>query len=194
MSSFVSSRPNHTGIDVPGPGTIALRNLYFVRFGFAVLWAGLFAATATTLNSAGVALLLVYPLFDVGAAIVDHRSSGAAQRSGPLRLNMALSAAATAGLAIAAGSGVSAVLRVWGAWAITAGAVQLVVAVSRRRMGGQLAMMLSGGISVLAGASFAIQAGASDPSMSSLAGYAALGGIFFLLSAIRLRRSGQSGQ
>jgi uncharacterized membrane protein HdeD (DUF308 family) len=78
---------------------------------------------------------------------------------------------------------------VWGAWAVTAGLVQLIVAVRRRELGGQWAMIASGGISVLAGLSFLRQAGAPDPSLSSLAGYALLGGIFFLVSALRLRRN-----
>lgn len=165
-----------------------LRRLYLGRFGFAIVWAVLFGVAAATLNPASVALLLIYPLFDVGAAVVDFRSSGHARPATPLRLNMALSLLAAVGMAVAASSGMPAVLRVWGAWAITAGLVQLVVAIGRRPMGGQLPMILSGGISVLAGASFAIQAGGTDPSLTALAGYAALGGIFFLVSALRLRR------
>lgn len=165
-----------------------LRRLYLTRFGFAIVWAVLFAVAASTLNPASVALLLIYPLFDVGAAVVDFRSPGGARQATPLRLNMALSLLAAVGVAVAASSGMPAVLGVWGVWAITAGIVQLVVAIGRRPMGGQLPMILSGGISVLAGASFAIQAGGSDPSMTALAGYATLGGIFFLISALRLRR------
>jgi hypothetical protein len=49
-------------------------------------------------------------------------------------------------------------------------------------------MILSGGISVLAGAGFIAMAGRPDPSLTTVAGYAVLGGIFFLVSAIRLRR------
>lgn len=188
MSASVSTRQPRAMTDLPDPGTTGLRNLYLVRFGFAVLWAVLFAVTASTINAASAALSVIYPLFDVGSAVVDFRSSGAARHSAPLRLNMALSSVATVGLIIAVTSGVPAVIRVWGAWAIAAGIVQLVVAVSRRRVGGQVAMMLSGGISVLAGAGFVVQAGRPDPSMTNLAGYATLGGIFFLVSAIRLHR------
>jgi hypothetical protein len=56
-------------------------------------------------------------------------------------------------------------------------------------MGGQWAMIASGGISTLAGASFAAQAGAADANLTSLAGYAFLGGVFFLVSALRLGRA-----
>ena len=72
---------------------------------------------------------------------------------------------------------------------IASGLVQLIVAVVRRKMGGQWPMILSGGISVLAGGSFIAGASAPDPSLTNVAGYAVLGGIFFLVSAIRLGRA-----
>jgi hypothetical protein len=49
-------------------------------------------------------------------------------------------------------------------------------------------MMLSGGISVVAGTGFILMAGAPSASLINVAGYAALGGVFFLVSALRLRR------
>jgi uncharacterized membrane protein HdeD (DUF308 family) len=163
--------------------------LYFVRFAFAIVWAVLvFLTTRSGLGAAGVVLVVVYPLFDVGAAIVDARS---AKGAGPVRglyVNMAISLLATIGVGVAAASGVPGVLRVWGAWAIVAGLVQLIVGVTRRKMGGQWPMILSGGISVLAGANFVIGASAANPSLANVAGYAVLGGIFFLVSAIRLGR------
>ena len=160
----------------------ALRRLYFVRFAFAVVWAGLLALTASDLGVAAGVLLVLYPLFDVGAAVVDARSS----RTRELVLNMVFSTLAAIGLAVAATSGIPAVLRVWGAWALLAGAVQLVVALRRRRLGGQWPMILSGGLSVLVGGSFIASAGKDDASLTNLAGYAVLGGVFFLISAIRL--------
>jgi uncharacterized membrane protein HdeD (DUF308 family) len=104
-------------------------------------------------------------------------------------VNMAISLLAAIGLGIAASSGVPAVLRIWGAWAIIAGLIQLIVALTRRKLGGQWPMILSGGISVLAGANFVISAAAPNPSLTTVAGYAVLGGIFFLVSAIRLGRT-----
>ena len=109
-----------------------------------------------------------------------------------LYLNIAISLLAAIGLAVALSSGVPAVLRVWGAWAVVAGLIQLVVAISRRAMGGQWPMMLSGGISVFAGTGFFLMAAGSNPSLVSVAGYAALGGIFFLASALRLGRSAKA--
>ncbi|KOX19438.1 membrane protein [Saccharothrix sp. NRRL B-16348] len=167
-------------------GAKGLRNLYYVRFGFAIVWTGLLALTASTLTPVSVALLVVYPLFDVAAALVDLRSSGATRSRAPLYVNMALSLLTAAGVAVAATSGIPDVLRVWGAWAITAGIVQLIVAVLRHRLGGQWAMILSGGLSAVAGASFVLQAGGASASLTNVAGYAAVGGVFFLISAIRL--------
>jgi uncharacterized membrane protein HdeD (DUF308 family) len=167
----------------------ALRRLYFARFGFAVVWAALLVVTGKELGPVSISLLVLYPLFDVAAAVVDARSSRA---TGPVRglyVNIAVSLLAGAGLAVAAGSGIPAVLRVWGAWAIVSGLVQLFVGVSRRAMGGQWPMILSGGISVLAGSSFIAMASAEQPSLVNLAGYAAIGGIFFLVSALRLGRA-----
>lgn len=176
----------------PTGASAALRKLYFLRFAFAAAWATLLFASAGTLSPLSMALLVIYPLFDVACATVDIRSARA--HAGPVRglyLNIALSALTGIGLAVAVTSGIPAVLRVWGIWAVTAGLVQLVVGASRRRMGGQWAMIASGGISTLAGASFFVQAGKDDAALGSLAGYALLGGIFFLASALRLKRPGR---
>ncbi|MDN4599070.1 hypothetical protein [Leifsonia virtsii] len=176
------------------PATIAsaLRALYFVRFGFAIVWAILIALTAASVTPLTASLLVLYPLFDVVAAVIDHRASRGTRSAGLLYVNMALSVLAAVGLVFAAGSGRSAVLLVWGLWAITAGVVQLIVGISRRSLGGQWPMILSGGISVFAGAGFALQSAGAGASLVSLAGYATLGGIFFLVSAIRLSRASKA--
>ncbi|MFF8596638.1 hypothetical protein ACF061_35505 [Streptomyces sp. NPDC015220] len=168
----------------------ALRKLYLVRFAFAAVWAALLLATADTLGALTATLLVIYPLFDVACAVVDIRSARAnGQPVRGLYVNVALSTLTGVGLVLAATSGIPAVLRVWGAWAVTAGIVQLVVGAARRRLGGQWAMIASGAISTLAGVSFAAQAGKDGASLSSLAGYAFLGGVFFLVSALRLGRA-----
>jgi hypothetical protein len=167
----------------------ALRRLYFVRFGFAIVWALLLFVTKSDLGPVSIALVVLYPLFDAAAAVVDTRSSGATGPARGLQVNIAISLLAAVGVAVACTSGVPAVLRVWGAWAIVSGLVQLVVGAARRKMGGQWPMILSGGISVLAGGSFIAGASAANPSLANIAGYAVLGGIFFLISALRLGRA-----
>jgi uncharacterized membrane protein HdeD (DUF308 family) len=180
-----------TTTTAPAPGSVApaLRRLYLVRFAFALVWAVALALTASTIGPLSAALLVLYPVFDVGAAVVDATSSRASRSPAPaLYVNMAISAAAAIGLGVAVASGIPAVLRVWGVWAVVAGLVQLVVALRRRALDGQWPMILSGSISVLAGISFVVQAGGAHASLTALAGYALLGGIFFLVSAVRLGR------
>jgi hypothetical protein len=53
-------------------------------------------------------------------------------------------------------------------------------------------MMLSGGMSVLVGAQFMVRASASDPKLTHVSGCAVLGGISFLVSALRLGRLSQA--
>ncbi|GGN52186.1 membrane protein [Streptomyces albiflavescens] len=173
--------------------TPALRRLYVIRFVFAAAWAALLLVSGSDLTTEAKLLLFVYPAFDVAAAVVDARSARAAGPIKGLYANMAASALAAVGIAVASTSDVANVLRVWGAWAIVSGLIQLLVGVARRPMGGQWAMILSGGISVLAGATFIRSATQDDPSLTTLAGYATLGGIFFLVSAIRLSRSTPRG-
>jgi uncharacterized membrane protein HdeD (DUF308 family) len=170
----------------------ALRRLYFVRFAFAIVWAGVMLTMASKITPVGAVLLVLYPLFDVGAAIYDAKVSRTTGSPTLLYVNVAVSLATAIGLGIACASGIPAVLRVWGAWAVVAGLVQLIVAVPRRSMGGQWPMILSGGISVLAGASFIASAGADDPKLSGAVGYAIPGAIFFLISALRLGRAAKT--
>jgi uncharacterized membrane protein HdeD (DUF308 family) len=175
------------------PAAGALRRLYLTRFGFAIVWAVLLLVSTVALRGAGplgaltIVLLILYPLFDLASAVVDRRSSRATRPSALLVVNMVLSLLAVIGLIFAVMSGTGAVLLVWGLWAITAGLVQLVVAIGRRALGGQWPMVLSGGISVLAGGGFLAQSQAGG-SVTGIAGYAVLGGIFFLISALRLGR------
>jgi len=162
-----------------------LRRLYFVRVGFAVVWAVLLGVTASDLGVAAGVLLVIYPLFDVAAAVVDFRSS----RARELVLNIGISSLAAVGLALAATSGIPAVLRVFGAWAVVSGVVQLIVAVRRLKLGGQAAMIFSGGLSAVVGASFVVMAAKDHPMLAGVAGYAVGGAVFFLISAVRLGRA-----
>jgi uncharacterized membrane protein HdeD (DUF308 family) len=168
----------------------ALRRLYLVRFGFALVWAVLLFLTASNGSPLTAVLLVLYPVFDVAAAVVDLRSQRV--RAVGLLVNITVSSLAAVGLAVALTSGIPAVLRVWGAWALLAGVLQLVVAVGRRRLGGQWALVVSGVLSVVAGTAFIVQSFAPGASLVAVAGYALLGGVFFLVSALRLGRAATS--
>jgi uncharacterized membrane protein HdeD (DUF308 family) len=191
LSTEMSTATPTATVSATSPSTaFALRRLYFARFGFAVIWAAAFATTGSSLGVLAGALLVLYPAFDVLAAVVDARSGGSDRGTAPsngLYVNIAISTVAAVGLAVAASDDIAAVLHVWGAWAVVAGLVQLYVAISRRRLGGQGAMIASGGISVVAGTTFVLSA-SDATTMVNLAGYAVLGGIFFLVSAVRLGR------
>ncbi|GIF62675.1 membrane protein [Asanoa ishikariensis] len=168
----------------------ALRRLYFARFAFAIVWAVVTFAVADELNVLAATLLVLYPLVDAAAAVVDLRSSRTS--STLLYVNIVVSLLAAVGLAVAGASGIPAVLRVWGAWAVVAGLVQLIVGLTRRGMSGHWPMIISGGLSVLAGGSFVAAASADDPALTNAIGYAIPGAIFFLIAAIRLRRKAKT--
>jgi uncharacterized membrane protein HdeD (DUF308 family) len=162
-----------------------LRRIALVRGAIALAWAVALVLAGGHLGGATTALVIAYPAIDVVASLADARDT----RTAVQWLNATISAAALIALAVATTASTEATLRVFGAWALISGAVQLAVALHRRRrVPGQLAMMLSGGISVLAGVAFVSMASADDASLSGLAGYATLGAVFYGVSAWRLQR------
>jgi len=165
----------------------ALGRLHLVRSAFALVWALVLLTAASRLGPVAVVLLVLYPLVDVAAALVDARASGPGAAVTGQRLTAVVSLAAAVAVGVATTSGLPAVLRVWGTWAVVAGLVQLVVAVRRRGLGGQWPLIASGAVSALAGASFVAASTAAAPSLTSVAGYALAGGVFFLVSGVRLR-------
>lgn len=167
--------------------TNALRRLYLTRFAFAIIWAGLLFTTAKTTGPGLTVLLIIYPLFDAAAVLWQIRANRASRTSRAVEwFNVVVSIVVALALGVASNSSIGAALTVWGAWAVGSGIPQLITAIRNRRTGGQVPQMLSGGISVLAGAAFVTQGTNDATSMSGAAGYAILGGIFFLISAIRI--------
>jgi uncharacterized membrane protein HdeD (DUF308 family) len=178
--------------------------LYLVRAVVALGWAALLAVTAggsltpqESVPAIAIALLILYPVIDVVASLLDARTQRhrAPTNAATQLVNAAISTVTAVVIAATAGHGADAILRVFGAWALLTGAIQLTLGLIRRRRGtaGQWPMMLSGGISTLAGLSFILSASKSDLSLSNLAGYATLGAIFFLVSAWRQRSRPAAG-
>jgi uncharacterized membrane protein HdeD (DUF308 family) len=166
---------------------LALRRLYFIRFAFAIVWAALVLATAHLAGPILTVLLVAYPLFDAGAVLWQLRADPEHERSKASEwAGVVVSIAVAVALGVASTVSLSAVLVVWGIWAIGAGIPQLITAIRNRRTGGQVPQMLSGGISVFAGAAFLFQGLRGGDMIAGPAGYAILGGVFFLISAIRL--------
>jgi uncharacterized membrane protein HdeD (DUF308 family) len=184
MATQLAAPPLHV---VPTPHRIAR-----LRAAVALVWAAALALAVGSdagpdLSFGLAALVAAYPLIDVVASLAEP----AGDRSRLPRVNAAVSALAVAALAgTAFGSDVSAVLAVFGTWALVSGALQLAAAIHRRRAGGrEVPMIVSGALSALAGLSFVASSGADDPSLTPLAGYATLGAVLFLVWAYRTRRS-----
>ncbi len=180
--------------DLAAPATswrAAPRRITVVRAVLALVWAAALAlavggkvpTTDTNVPTGAALLLATYSLIDVlaslaGAAIADARV---------LRINAAISAAAAIAIGIAAfGSDAGATLAAFGTWATVSGAIQLGVAIHRRRtQGRQLPMIFSGGLSTVAGVTFIAASGNDTAHLGNLAGYMALGALLFLLFAWR---------
>jgi uncharacterized membrane protein HdeD (DUF308 family) len=167
--------------------------LFLVRGVVAIAWAVAFSAVSDSLTTgvtAGAGVLLVlYPLIDLIASLIDARGQrGFARR--PLLVNSAVSAVAAIALGVAATGTVADVFAVFGAWAALTGAAQLIVALRRRaELGNQWPLLLANGVSVIGGVAFILAAVAADsPNLSMLAIYAATGGIEFVIQAWLLAR------
>ena len=176
-------RPQHT------PPRVAA-----VRAVLALMWAAALVlaigddvpSTNSDVPVAAAALLASYPVIDVVAALVGAAAAGSAGRV--LRINAAISAVAAAVIATTAfGSDAGATLAAFGTWAAVSGAIQLGVAIHHRAQGRQLPMIISGGLSTIAGLSFVSASGMDDAHLANLAGYMGLGALLFLVFAFRTR-------
>ena len=178
-----------------------LRSLYLIRAVFSLIWVALVFATSASLMSkdkptaVAATLLVVYPLWDVIATLLERRMAGAGSTNRVTTGNMALGLAAAIGMIIAVFSTIGTTLLVFGIWALLSGAIQLTVAIRRRStVGAQWPMIISGGLSVLAGATFAAMSGSATSKLSTLAGYSAFGAFWFLVSAVALTVRGRNGR
>ena len=171
------------------PGS-SLRNLYFTRTLFQVLWAAGIFATALTHPAVAAILMLVYPLWDVACTVFDLRTSGhtgAAKTS--QQINAALGLAAAVAIALTAFQHPKYAIVAFGAWALGAGLLQLAVGFIRRKaLGGQWAMILSGAQSSVAGVTFLIGGLAGKTTARNIGGYAIFGAFYFLIAGILLSR------
>jgi len=166
-----------------------LKNYYFIRALVSALWVIVALAVGTKNPMVAGALLLIYPAWDAAANWLDARKSGGLQSNLTQRLNVGVSAVATLGVAVALTSGMNAVVAVIGVWAVASGLLQLSTAVRRwKSQGAQWAMVLSGAQSALAGGFFIAQSlMVTPPSIANIAGYAGVGAIYFLISAVWLK-------
>jgi hypothetical protein len=143
--------------------------------------------TASDLAAGVAALLASYPLIDVVASIA--RAGYDPTTRNVLRVNAAISTAAVVAIAVTGfGSDAGATLASFGAWAAISGAIQFGVAIhGRRSRGGQLPMIVSGGLSTIAGLSFIAQSGGNGAHLTYIGGYMVLGALLYLVWTLRGR-------
>lgn len=167
-----------------------LKRYYFSRALFSVIWVALAFAVGRQSPAAAAILLVIYPAWDALANFVDLSRSGGGMSGNPTQAsNVVVSVITTVAVLLALGSGLSAVLTVFGVWAILSGLMQLGTAIRRWRVfGAQWAMVLSGAQSALAGTLFIVQSHTmAVPAIVKIAGYAGVGAVYFLISAVWLQ-------
>jgi uncharacterized membrane protein HdeD (DUF308 family) len=174
---------------MPVPSAQALRTLYLVRAAFSLVWVSLLVLVAKSSPMLTATLLLLYPAWDVVATLGDIRANRDAGSRLPQYVNIGVGSLTTLAVGLALGSGLPAVLLIYGVWAGLTGLIQLLLGLRRRRqLGGQWPMILSGGQSILAGISFGVMAHAPTMGVTNLAGYSAFGAAYFLLAAWRVSK------
>ncbi|WP_197376282.1 DUF308 domain-containing protein [Mycolicibacterium baixiangningiae] len=182
-----------TALTVPTPAEVRqwLHSYYLLRAAVSGLWVAAAFMFGTSHVAVGAVLLIVYPAWDAVANVIDAQNNGGLTRNPIQAVNAIVSGVTTAGVAVAFGFGMHAVIGVFGVWATLAGLLQLAVGVRRwKTYGAQWAMVLSGAQSALVGAVFLKQAfGGAAPSIADIAPYAAFGAFYFLVSALWLTAS-----
>ena len=165
-----------------------LKQYYFLRAGFSLAWVIAAFTIAPPSAVIAAALLVAYPAWDAAANYLDALCSGGLNQNRTQALNVLVSLATTIAVVMALRVNMNWVLGIFGAWAVLSGLLQLGTAVQRwKRFGAQWAMVLSGGQSALAGGFFIFQATMpAIPSIANVAGYAAVGALYFLVSAVWL--------
>lgn len=164
----------------------SLRELYFIRAAFSIIWVILVSLLAKSSSGIACVLLVIYPAWDVIGTFLDIRANNGSVSRTPQYINAAISIITTIAVGFALQMGVPEALMVFGVWAILTGLIQLILGLGRRKLlGGQWPMMISGGQSIIGGTSFILLAYDPAMGMTSLAGYAAFGAFYYLLAAFR---------
>lgn len=162
-----------------------LKHYYFVRAAFSAVWVVLAFSVGQYSPGIAAALLVAYPVWDALANYVDMSRSGGPFENRTQALNTAVSLATAVAVIVALRLSMTGVLQVVGVWAVLSGLLQLGTAMRRwKNFGAQWAMILSGAQSSLAGVLFIVQAHKPTPAaIVKVASYAAVGAIYFLVSA-----------
>jgi hypothetical protein len=169
----------------------SLRNLYFVRTAFQVVWAASVITTAAKQPSAAAILFLLYPLWDVACTLYDLNtfSKSGSSRNSQI-FNAGLGVAAAVGIGLTVFENPIYAVAIFGVWAFGAGVLQLVAGFHRRRQlgGGQWSMILSGAQSAVAGIAYFLLGLHDKKHIADVGGYAIFGAFYFLIGGILLNR------
>ena len=165
-----------------------LQTYYFMRAAVSVGWIALAVVVGKHAPPIAAVLLVAYPAWDAFANYLDAQKSGGLRSNLSQALNLVISVVAAVAVAVSLGSGMTAVIVVFGAWATLSGLFQLLTGVRRwKSAGAQWVMILSGVQSAAAGLFFFKMAHAAPPpTILVVAPYAAFGAFYFLVSAIWL--------
>jgi hypothetical protein len=184
---------NQSNLSVSGQAVetaTSLRQLYFTRVAFSVLWIILVVTLAKTNNTIATILFIIYPAWDLVATFFDIKANPPTSNKTPQYVNAGISAVTTLAVIIALQNGIPAALMVFGAWAFLTGLIQLILGLSRRKhFEGQWPMIISGAQSMLAGGFIIATAHKASEGVVSLAGYSAFGAFYFALAAFRLGKT-----
>ncbi|MCP3435422.1 DUF308 domain-containing protein [Klebsiella variicola] len=165
-----------------------LRQYYFSRTIFSILWAVYTFIAARHSYFWASFLLILYPAWDAIANYIDAIRNGGFGRNRMQTVNIIVSTVTTLAVILAINSSINDVIRIFGCWAILSGLLQLGAAVQRwKNYRAQWSMILSGAQSTLAGAFFLFQSRTIEPpSVDNIVGYAAFGAFYFCISTVSL--------
>jgi hypothetical protein len=149
-------QPSEVDMNTSSPQETKTLRIFLIRGVIAIAWAAVFAVVAASLRTdvtvvAGI-LLVLYPLIDAVATLLDARSQHGSARQW-LLVNAGTSTVASIALGVAATRGVADVFVVFGVWAAVSGAAQLIAAVVANPKLSMLAIYAATG-----GVEFVIQA------------------------------------
>jgi uncharacterized membrane protein HdeD (DUF308 family) len=171
----------------------SLSILYFARTAVSLTWVlaiSAFAATMGPASSLGFrvwTLLVLYPLTDAAATVIDINTTPRESQTHLQRLNLATSLAAAGAVAATVNGNFATTLAVFGIWAIASGAIQLVVALRRTTLASaQWFMIISGAGSIFAGTTYLRWHGTAHDGVTTLAQYSTGGAIWYAIVAIWL--------
>ena len=171
--------------------TRSLRNLYFVRTAFQVVWAASVITTAMKQPLLAAVLFLLYPLWDVACTVYDLNtfSKSGSSRTSQI-VNAVLGVGAAIGISLTVFKTPMYAVAIFGVWAFGAGVLQLVAGMIRRKElgGGQWSMILSGAQSAVAGIAFIVLGLHDKKHIGDVGGYAIFGAFYFLIGGILLTR------